>query len=95
MVASEVDMPRNEPSRVYMQDVESSNVVAIGYDEDRFACHVEFKGKAGAPGPRYVYFDVSPATYNIFVECESKGTFVHSVLKAGVKAGKYRVVGPS
>lgn len=53
---------------IKMQRVFSTNLVAIGYDENRKILRVIFKGNTS-----YLYFDVEPEVYNTLIHSESKG----------------------
>ena len=53
---------------IKMQRVFSSNLVAIGYDENKKVLRVIFKGNSS-----YLYFDVEPEVYNTLMQSESKG----------------------
>ena len=59
-----------------MVPVQSSNVVAIGYDAEPRELHVEFKGHH-----TYVYLDVSPEEYGQFLAAESKGKHLNQNIK--------------
>ena len=56
-----------------MIKVESSNVVAIGYKDNKL--YVDFKTGS------YVYYDVPQPVYDEFVKAESKGKYVWSHLR--------------
>jgi hypothetical protein len=53
-----------------MAPVDSSHIVATGYDSLSQTLHVEFKG-----GAVYRYFLVPAEVYRDFLEAESKGKF--------------------
>ena len=53
---------------IKMQRVFSSNLVAIGYDENKKVLRVIFRGNSS-----YLYFDVEPEVYNTLMQSESKG----------------------
>ena len=60
-----------------MQRVFSSNLVAMGYDENNKVLRVIFKGNSS-----YLYFDVEPDVYNTLMQSESKGRALNeSVIK--------------
>jgi len=61
-----------------MTSVQSSNVEAIGYDEERHALRVRFRN-----GTLYEYSQVSPEVFRTFLAAPSKGSFVHEVLRKG------------
>lgn len=60
---------------IQMVPVASSNITAIGLDDDGLI--VEFKG-----GGRYRYANVTPDTFAAFVASESKGKWFASEIKA-------------
>ena len=53
---------------IKMQRVFSTNLVAMGYDENKKILRVIFKGNSS-----YLYFDVEPEVYNTLIHSESKG----------------------
>lgn len=55
--------------------VESSNVVSIGYDEEKETLEVEFKG-----GSVYHYYHVDKDTHSEFMKDESHGRFLRKVI---------------
>lgn len=64
-------------TNIKMQRVFSSNLVAIGYDENKKVLRVIFKGNSS-----YLYFDVEPEVYNTLIQSESKGRALNeSVIK--------------
>ena len=67
-----------QPLPIPMQEVESSQVRAIGYDAASRALAVQFKYGAGA---LYQYPDVEQATFDAFVAAESKGAFFKERIK--------------
>lgn len=60
--------------------VESSNVASIGYDSHRQTLEVEFNN-----GNIYQYFDVPEAIYLEFLDSDSKGRYLNTIIK-----GEYR-----
>jgi hypothetical protein len=54
----------------------STNIASAGWCSTRFCVDVEFKG-----GVVYRYHNVSAKVWEDFLAAESKGQFVHSVLK--------------
>ena len=66
---AKADIPR-------MEVAGSSNIVSAGWCPTRFCADVEFKG-----GSVYRYHDVSAKVWEDFLAAQSKGQFVHSVLK--------------
>lgn len=63
-----------------MQPVESSQIAAVGFDEESFTLDVEFKR-----GGLYRYFDVSPEVFDDLLKAGSVGSFFGKEIK-----GKYR-----
>jgi hypothetical protein len=61
-----------------MQPVASSNVAAIGYDEEAEEIYVEFIG-----GRTYAYGLAAHPLWQDFETSGSKGSFVNNVLKPG------------
>lgn len=59
-----------------MDACESSNIEAIGYDEENGALHVQFKG-----GATYVHDNFPAPLYEEFKGSESKGKFYHARIK--------------
>jgi hypothetical protein len=66
-----------------MWPVTSSWVAAIGYDVDARDVHVALIG-----GGAYAYESVPPDVWRLFVDAESKGSFVNEVLKPGYRCRK-------
>jgi hypothetical protein len=58
--------------------VKSSNVKAVGYDEEQKVLEVEFKS-----GGIYQYTGVQPEMYADLLAAESVGRFVSQVVRAG------------
>lgn len=72
-----VDQIKEIVSNIKMQRVFSTNLVAIGYDEQKKILRVIFKGNSS-----YLYFDVEPEVYNTLMQSESKGRALNeSVIK--------------
>jgi hypothetical protein len=59
-----------------MEYVDSSNVEAIGFDEDANEIHVQFHG-----GRTYVYAETDLATYEDLRDADSIGSYLNRVLK--------------
>jgi hypothetical protein len=53
-----------------MQEVESSQIQSIGYDEGNRTLYITFKNG----GTTYRYFDVTPAEHLALMEAPSKGS---------------------
>jgi hypothetical protein len=64
-----------------MIPVESSNVSAFGYDDDKQILYVNFRGKNNEADRLYSYYDVEPDVYTAFMESDSKGQFVWQNLR--------------
>jgi hypothetical protein len=60
-----------------MIHVDSSNVEAIGYDEDKQELHVQFLS-----GGYYVYHDVAREKFEKLMNAPSKGTFLNREVKS-------------
>jgi hypothetical protein len=63
-----------------MQPVKSSNVKAVGYDEENKTLQVEFRS-----GGIYQYASVQPEMYADLLAAESVGRFVSQVVRSGRK----------
>lgn len=63
-----------------MQNVDSTSISAIGYDEDSETLQIEFKH-----GSSYQYFDVPAQLYDGLIQASSIGQFLNSQVK-----GHYR-----
>ena len=61
-----------------MQPVKSSNVKAVGYDEENKTLQVEYKS-----GGIYQYPGVPPEIYADLLAAESVGRFVSQVVRVG------------
>lgn len=55
-------------NNIKIQRVFSSNLVAMGYNEQKKILRVIFKGNSS-----YLYFDIEPEVYNTLMQSESKG----------------------
>jgi len=61
-----------------MQAVESSNIVAIGYDEEDRRLRVTFKNG----GATYDYLNVEPETHAAVIGADSVGSAFHRLIRA-------------
>jgi hypothetical protein len=61
-----------------MQAVESSNISAIGYDQDTDELFIEFKN-----GNVYVYKEVPFEMYTAMMDADSKGSFFYKHIRQG------------
>jgi hypothetical protein len=59
-----------------MTPVDSTNVVAIGYDEEQSELYVEFLS-----GSTYVYSPVPVVTFTEFLSADSKGSYLNREIK--------------
>ena len=60
-----------QPKMVVLQDTpSSSNIASLAYNGDAGVLYVQFRS-----GKTYRYEDVSPDTWNAFIEAESAGKF--------------------
>lgn len=57
--------------------VDSTNIEAIGYDEERRELHVQFRS-----GKTYIYGDVSEDTYRELLNADSKGSYLNREIKS-------------
>jgi hypothetical protein len=64
-----------------MTPVSSSNIAAVGYDEQAGELTVEFHS-----GQTYVYDGISPETYRALLQAPSIGSFFY----ANIRSGSYR-----
>jgi len=58
------------------QEIVSSNIVSIGYDESEQILEIEFKGNK-----IYRYYDISKEEYLLLMASESKGKYFNSCIK--------------
>ena len=70
-----------------MQAVSSSQIEAIGFDNDRRQMAVKFKGHGGKPGNVYLYegHDITLELYRRFLAADSKGKFFAANVKKNQK----------
>lgn len=61
-----------------LKPIKSSNLEAIGHDEEKNELHVEFHG-----GSVYAYDGVSKELYDKLMNAESKGAFFHKEIRKG------------
>jgi KTSC domain-containing protein len=61
---------------IEMVPVESSNLLAVGYDEPTATLYVAFKG-----GTLYAYDGVPPAAHTALMAAESKGKHLNAAVK--------------
>jgi hypothetical protein len=66
-----------------MQPVASSNVSAVGYDEDSSTLQVEFKN-----GTTYQYFDVPQLVYGGLRDASSVGAYLAANIKGVFRYSK-------
>ncbi len=66
-----------------MTNVDSSNVEAVGYDEDSSTLQIEFKD-----GSMYQYFDVSEDVFIGLRDTDSVGGYLNSVIKGSYRYSK-------
>ena len=59
-----------------MQQVKSSNIQAVGYDEETKTLQVQFMGSG-----LYRYYGVAPELHKELMESESKGKFMNAKIK--------------
>jgi hypothetical protein len=61
---------------MYMVPVESSNLVAVGYDPLRPTMHVQFWDESV-----YGYYGVPPSVHEGLMTAWSKGTYLHRMVR--------------
>lgn len=66
-----------------MTHVDSSNIEAVGYDEDSSTLQVEFKN-----GGIYQYFDVPENIYEGLRDADSVGKYLASIIKGSYRYSK-------
>lgn len=77
-------MPNIDPSLIKLNPVShSSNIKAIGYDEDSQILVVQF-----LDGGKYKYEAVPPQIYKDFLRSQSMGKYFHASIKGKFKAEK-------
>jgi len=64
-------------------DVDSSNVAAIGYDEEDNSLFVRFNS-----GQEYVYYNVPVETVAAFNDADSKGKYLNERIKGAYEYAK-------
>lgn len=60
-----------------MQMVDSSNIEAVGYDDESRELHVQF-----TTGRMYVYLDVDEFHFQEFLAADSKGSYLNREIKS-------------
>jgi hypothetical protein len=68
---------------VELQPVESSNIAAVGYDEDAEVLYIEFKS-----GTTYTYEDVPYYIYEELLGAESIGSYFHKNIRTTYEYNK-------
>lgn len=58
------------------QPVTSSNVESVGYDDDSFTLEIVFRN-----GSIYQYFDVPRSVYDMMLQADSPGRFLHEQIR--------------
>jgi hypothetical protein len=59
-----------------LQSVKSSNVEAVGYDQDTQTLRVDYKAKEGADPARYEYDAVPKEAYDALMASKSMGAYI-------------------
>ena len=67
-----------------MYFVTSSNIEAIGYDQDSMELHVRFLKS----GETYVYYAVESWVFDEMIQADSKGKYLHRQIKGRYDYGK-------
>lgn len=65
---------------MFMQPVNSSNLIAVGYDEQNSILRVEFKG-----GLIYEYYDVPLHVYQGLMSAASHGEYMNSSIRSSYR----------
>jgi hypothetical protein len=73
---------------VIMEPVESSNLAAVGYDEENSNLFVLFQDKNGGPGQKYYYTGVPKSVYSELMAAPSKGRFLAAHIKGHYSYGR-------
>lgn len=73
----------NKDNNMEMQNVESSNIEAVGYDEDNSTLQVEFKN-----GGTYQYFDVPLHIFEELRDADSVGKYLAYSIKGSFRYSK-------
>ena len=61
---------------MHRDNVSSSNILSIGYDNNSETLEIEFHG-----GAVYQYYNVAQGVYDSMMAASSKGQFLHSQIK--------------
>ncbi|RQZ08932.1 KTSC domain-containing protein [Burkholderia stagnalis] len=64
-----------------VQEVESSQIHAIGHDAATNKLAIRFRNKAGEPSSLYYYENVDAETFEAFRSAESVGSFFYKTIK--------------
>jgi hypothetical protein len=64
-----------------MHPVQSSNLEAIGYDEEENLLYVAFSEKHNTPRTLYRYFDVDESVFEGLLNSESKGKYFYKNIR--------------
>lgn len=78
--------PRKEPE-ITMQDVTSSQIEAVGYDNATRTLAIRFKG-----GALYHYDGCEPETFEAFRGAESVGSYFYKHIKPNADKYPYRKI---
>lgn len=67
---------------VKYETVSSSNLLAVGYDEENANLFIVFKNKkTGKPGRKYVYYHVPRHVFDELLAADSKGVYHGAYVK--------------
>ncbi len=64
-----------------LNQVESSQIAAIGHDPETSTLAIQFKGKGDAPGSVYHYQNVNSDQFRLFAGAESIGSHFYKHIK--------------
>jgi len=62
--------------------VNSSQIEALRYLNEKDEMEIKFKGRKGAAGPTYKYFDVPRTVFEELISAKSVGKAFHSEVKS-------------
>lgn len=75
---------------IKLYEIDSSNISAIGYDDEQMKLYVEFLS-----GELYEYMNVPIDVWNGLKNAESRGSFLHFFIKINESAYPYRKISSS
>ncbi len=82
LLEGEPDLIEGEPYPMpVMHPVQSSNLEAVGYDEEENLLYVAFNAKRNTPRTLYRYFEVAPEVFSDLLNSGSKGQYFHQNIR--------------